>query len=67
MGILSFERRVGKERLIAACSRALDYGIYNYAIIKNILERNLDRLPIAELSEKAIPEHSNIRGGTYYQ
>jgi len=67
MGILSFERKVGKERLIAACSRALDYGIYNYAIIKNILERNLDRLPIPELSEKAIPEHSNIRGGTYYQ
>ena len=67
MGILSFERKVGKERLIAACSRALDYGIYTYAIIRNILERNLDRLPIPEMVEKTLPQHSNIRGESYYQ
>ena len=66
MGILSFERRVGKERLIAACSRALDCGIYTYAIIRNILERNLDRIPVPELVEKTIPQHSNIRGESYY-
>jgi transposase len=67
MGILSFERRVGRERLVAACSRALDYGTYSYAIIKNILERNLDRLPEPEVIEQIIPEHNNIRGRSYYQ
>jgi transposase len=69
MGILGFERRVGKERLIAACSRALDYGIYTYGIIRSILERNLDRIPLPEneLLEKPLPEHSNIRGESYYQ
>ena len=67
MGILSFERRVGRERLAAACSRALDYGTYSYAIIKNILERNLDRLPEPEVIEQIIPEHNNIRGRSYYQ
>ncbi len=67
MGILSFERKVGKQRLIAACTRALDYGTYSYAIVKNILERNLDTITDPELSEKALPEHNNIRGKLYYK
>jgi transposase len=67
MGILSFERKVGKERLIAACNRALDYGAYSYAIIKNILERNIDKLPEPEVPEQGLPEHSNIRGESYYK
>ncbi|NVO03847.1 MAG: IS21 family transposase [Bacteroidetes bacterium] len=67
MGILSYERKVGRDRLIAACSRALDYNTYSYAIIKNILERNLDKMPVPEILEQLIPEHSNIRGESYYQ
>jgi transposase len=67
MGILSFERKVGKKRLIAACSRALGYGIYSYAIIRSILERNLDLLSEPEEPKQCLPEHSNIRGEVYYQ
>lgn len=32
-GILSFERKAGKERLIAACQRASGFGVYNYKVI----------------------------------
>jgi len=67
MGILSLERKVGKERLIAACTRALDYGSYSYGIVKNILERNLDMVSEPILSEQNLPEHNNIRGKSYYK
>lgn len=33
VGILSFERKAGKDRLIAACQRASSYGVYNYKVI----------------------------------
>jgi hypothetical protein len=67
VGILSFAKKVGNERLIKACQRALDYGIYNYKTIQKILEKGLDHQP-EELSEQLeMPLHENIRGETYYQ
>ena len=67
MGILHFEHKVGRERLNAACSRALDYGMYSYAIIKSILERNLDKITEPKDDVHCIPEHDNIRGKSYYK
>lgn len=70
MGILSFEHKVGKERLIAACRRALGYGAYSYKALKNILERKLDMVKENEQEEGTslcLPLHENIRGKTYYQ
>ena len=66
VGVLSFTKKVGKERLIAACQRALDYNIYSYKIIQTILERGLDKLNTSEEPEQTIPEHQNIRGNNYY-
>lgn len=66
MGVLSMEKKVGRQRLIKACSRALGYGIYNYKIIKNILERGLDKLE-EEQVDQPLPQHKNIRGKDYYQ
>jgi len=67
MGILSLNKKVGSERLINACSRALEYGIYNYKIVQNILEKGLDKIDhdIDDLVE--LPKHTNIRGKDYYQ
>lgn len=67
-GILSFEKRKGKQRLIAACRRAMDYGLYGYRHIENILEKKLD-LPVLQQEEilPVIPIHNNIRGSDYYQ
>tara|TARA_B110000046_G_scaffold184358_1_gene222638 strand:- start:1559 stop:3115 length:1557 start_codon:yes stop_codon:yes gene_type:complete len=68
MGILSLLKKVGNERLIGACRRALDYERYNYRTILNILEKGLDQLTIDEnKNEKELPTHSNIRGRNYYQ
>lgn len=67
MGVLNFERRVGKERLISACKRALDYGHYNYKIIESILEKGLDRMDQdSQESNTDMPTHSNIRGKDYF-
>ncbi len=68
VGILSFAKKVGNERLIAACQRALGYGLHNYKIIQKILENGLDQQPHEEESEQLqMPLHENIRGENYYQ
>ena len=68
VGILSFARKVGNERLIKACQRALGYGIYNYKTIQTILERGMDKLDEPEENKQMeMPLHENIRGEEYYQ
>jgi len=68
LGILSFARKVGNERLTKACQRALGYGAYNYKTIQKILERELDlRDRPDETDQLKMPFHDNIRGESYYQ
>lgn len=67
MGVLSYTKKVGDERLINACKRALDYDIYNYRIIQNILESGLDKIPNDLKQDQDIPDHHNIRGKDYYK
>lgn len=67
MGVLSFVKKVGSERLINACRRALDYHVYNYKIIQKILENGLDLLPGEPDTPDQLPDHHNIRGEKYYQ
>ena len=65
-GVLGFERKVGRERLINACRRAIEYENYSYGAIKTILENKYDMITYAEITAD-IPEHENIRGEKYYQ
>jgi transposase len=68
VGILSFAKKVGNERLIKACQRALGYGIYNYKTIQSILEKGMDQYTEQEENEQLqMPLHDNIRGEDYYQ
>ncbi|MBS1606926.1 MAG: IS21 family transposase [Bacteroidetes bacterium] len=68
MGILGFAKKVGHERLIKACQRALGYGAYNYKTIQKILELQLDQKDAPdETDQLSMPLHDNIRGGQYYQ
>jgi len=68
MGILGFAKKVGHERLIKACQRALGYGAYNYKTIQKILELQLDQKDAPdETDQLSMPQHDNIRGGQYYQ
>ncbi len=67
LGVLSFAKRVGNERLTKACQRALGYGIYNYKTIQKILEKGLDKHTEDEGEQLKMPEHGNIRGKDYYK
>ncbi len=68
VGILSFAKKVGNERLIKACQRALGYGIYNYKTIQSILEKGMDTYDESEENKQLeMPLHENIRGDQYYQ
>jgi transposase len=67
MGILSFEKKVGRERLINACKRALDFKIYSFKTVQKILENNLDQFDSEkDEQEQELPDHGNIRGKQYY-
>jgi transposase len=67
-GILGYAKKVGNERLIKACQRALNYGIYNYKIIESILNKGMEKMTEAEETEQLkMPLHDNIRGENYYQ
>ena len=66
MGVLSFAKKVGHQRLADACKRALDHKVYNYKIIQKILEKGLDRLNTDPTDEPELPIHENIRGKYYY-
>lgn len=68
VGILSFAKKVGTQRLINACKRALSYGAYNYKTIQTILEKELDKRDAPqETDHLLLPQHDNIRGENYYQ
>jgi transposase len=67
LGIVTLDKKFGKERVEAACKRALAIGGISYKSVKSILETGLDKKPLPE-PRIAAPKitHSNIRGGEYY-
>lgn len=67
MGILGLARHFTKERLEAACARAVASGIHSYKGIKNILDTGLDRVPLEEPASVSLDPHANIRGPSYYR
>lgn len=69
VGILSFEKKAGKERLINAIERATFYQVYNYKAVRKILEGKLDMLDHRNNTEKQVtlPFHENIRGAENYK
>lgn len=65
-GMLMLKKQYGPQRLEAACKRALQGPKVNYTMIKNILERGLDKIEVPS-SASVIPAHNNIRGKELYQ
>lgn len=68
LGLMRLARSVGQERMEAACTRALAIGAYRYRSVASILDKGLDRQPIAPptQAELALPDHANVRGPDYY-
>lgn len=67
LGILRLENKVGKERLNAACIKALELNSPRYRTIENLLQKGLDKTATITPLPTSIPNHENIRGPEYYQ
>jgi transposase len=66
VGILRLAKTYGRERLEAACSRALEIGARSYSSVNSILKNNLDRQRPAMPADGPAIAHDNIRGPTYF-
>jgi transposase len=69
VGILSFDKKIGRERLVNACKRAIHFNTYNYKIIERIIQSKHDLLPLEDATpvQQTLPLHENIRGASYYE
>lgn len=65
-GLLMLQKKYGATRLEAACDRALKGSRINYTLIKNILDRGLDKQAVPPAPQD-LPDHENIRGKENYQ
>lgn len=66
MGVISLAKRYSKERLEAACERAVAINGATYKSIKSILENNLDRQLLSKQMNPPPVIHKNLRGKNYY-
>jgi transposase len=66
VGILRLAKTHGRERLEAACGRALEIGARSYSSVNSILKNNLDRRRPAMPADGPAIAHDNIRGPTYF-
>jgi len=67
LGVFRLGEKYGSDRLEAACGRALLGYKVTYMVIKNILERNLDKAILQTDLFIHLPDHENIRGSESYQ
>ena len=68
LGLMRLTRASGRERMEAACVRALSLGAHSYRSVASILKKGLDRQPVIPPApaELALPQHANVRGADYY-
>ncbi len=66
-GMLMLHKKYSSLRLEAACLRALQGTRVNYTMIKNILERGMDKQIQHPDTIITPPGHDNIRGKDHYQ
>lgn len=70
VGILSFARKLGKDRLVTACKMGIRMNTYNYGFISRVLSNNTDKLwgeGEQTANDKKLPGHENLRGRDYYK
>jgi transposase len=70
LGVLRLGKKYGRDRLEAACTRALALDACGYRNIESMLKSGMDRQPMASLAGEpkaaVLIEHDNIRGPDYY-
>lgn len=66
LGIIRLVRSFGRDRVEAACNRALDIGARTYGSVRSILDNRLDQTPAPPQAAEQSIVHPNIRGSRYY-
>jgi transposase len=66
IGIIGLANAHGRDRLEAACGRALEIGARSYTSVNSILKNKLDRRRPAKATDGPAILHSNIRGPGYF-
>ena len=66
-GILQFEKKIGKPRLVAACKLGLHLQSYSYTFIQGVLSRKTESIELEGNTISIEVEHENIRGTAYYK
>jgi transposase len=67
LGVLRMGKDYGRDRLEAACRRAIDLKAPNYKFIASTLKNGLDREPEPAAAQADLPlMHANVRGPSYY-
>ncbi|MBB3399756.1 integrase [Rhizobium sp. R693] len=67
LGIIRLVKAFERERVNAACGRALEIGARTYGSVRSILDNHLDRPSASSGASSPEPiNHSNIRGPRYY-
>jgi transposase len=66
LGIIRLARGFGRERVNAACGRALEIGARTYGSVRSILDNHLDRTTAPRTASAKPIDHANIRGSRYY-
>ncbi len=66
IGILRLAKSYGRDRLEAACNRALEIGARSYSSVNSILKNNLDRQRSDTPADGPAIAHNNIRGPNYF-
>lgn len=66
LGILRLAKTFGRDRLEAACERALEINARSYTSLHSILKNGLDRYPRTRATDEPAITHLNIRGAKYF-
>jgi transposase len=66
LGVIRLADRFGRDRVDAACARALAIGSPTFKSVHAILKSGLDRTPLFDTPPRTAIEHDNIRGPSYF-
>ncbi len=66
LGVLSLSKKYGTQRLEEACKRAVLGGKVTFHIVRTILIKKLDQLPVLSSNNFNLPIHENLRGPQNY-
>ncbi|MCI5096728.1 MAG: IS21 family transposase [Rhodobacteraceae bacterium] len=66
LGVIRLADKFGRDRLDAACKRALEINARSYSSVHSILKNGLERKPRTRATEEPAITHPNIRGADYF-